>query len=149
MPKSEGAHNKCFCGEPIVCVKKTYQGEERLSWVNESNDESHFSRNDDGTFNCNTTVIEDPKNKKLDTSGSGNPSATVQQQAASSTVVQTGTNSILSDTELIYRSLIPVAERIVVEGLYFGRKDITQHDKDVSTQCVLKSLTFIYLALMK
>lgn len=145
MNKTLGAHDKCFCGEPVVCVEKEYQGAKRLSWINESNSESHYSRNDDGTFNCNTTIIEDPKNKRIDTSGSGSPTPTVQQQTASSTV-GTPQNSIALDFEKIYRSGIPIAERIATEAILFGQPQ-TPHDVSVVVQCIMKAYIQYYIAM--
>lgn len=71
MNKVLGAHDKCFCGTPVTCVEKEYQGNKRLSWVNEDGT-SHYNRAEDGSFSCNSTVIEDPKNKRMETSPTTN-----------------------------------------------------------------------------
>lgn len=135
LNKVEGAHEKCFCGTPIQCVKITYQGEDKLQWQNQDGSGAHFNPpGEDGKFTCNSTVkSEEPKSES--------PAGTITPQKAPE-------NSILNDFEKIYRSGIPTAERIAREAILFGQPF---NDKDVSvtTQCVMKSLIQYWIAKTK
>jgi len=141
MNKVEGAKETCFCGSPVVCVKISYQGNESLQWQNADGKAHYNPRNDDGTFPpCNSTV---PKKD------------TTKAAATDTKIVQPGTldkvnveSSIALDFEKIYRSGIPIAERIAREAILFGQP---QTDKEVSVvvQCVMKAYIQYWIAKTK
>lgn len=148
MNKVEGATDKCHCGATVKCVKISFKGEDKLQWQNLDGTAHYSPPGEDGKFPPCPDKIEDPKNQRIDTGGSGQPAGEVQPSTSattSSSLPQPKAGDyIIKDFFAIYRTGYLEAEKFVKETIYFG-KNPTEAEVRIAAQCIMKSLIHYFL----